>query len=204
MVKWGIIIVLTRSIVLPFSLFESVLLKEVQMDDHFHIDGIALQCLYQLEIHDLEFVSLYCSGLGLAIKKIVQGLEGSCHQVATFFYALLVGAGLQSLCNSHVLLLICQLILLLTYNSLTSNQISSSSSLCLGPMCMQHGDKYPLLLKVTHYCETEGGERQTSFQCVFVGSNHPHGFQYVLKCQFSHAFVHIQFPFPNKTLVDLK
>ena len=28
-VKWGIIIVLTRSIVLTFSLFESVLLKEV-------------------------------------------------------------------------------------------------------------------------------------------------------------------------------
>ena len=33
MVKWGIIIVLTRSIVLLFSLFESVLLKEVYMDD---------------------------------------------------------------------------------------------------------------------------------------------------------------------------
>ena len=42
------------------------------------------------------FASLYCSGLGLATKRFLQYLEGSCDE-ALILFVLQLGAGLQAL-----------------------------------------------------------------------------------------------------------
>ena len=79
-------------------------------------------------------------------------------------------------------------------NYSTSQQISPLSSI-LDQVCVWHDGKCRWLLKITHYCVTEGGEIQTRFNVslwvsiVFM----------VLVCpdesQFVHVFVHIQLPF---------
>lgn len=160
--------------------------------------SFVLSHLNKREVCLPEFASLYCSGL--ATKDICARSEGSCDAAAIFFTFCRLLQGSRHCGNSHMLLPIHWLVLLLALTSFTSHH---SSKFSFSLSWANYAGSIPTRPEGQPPPLKEVGDRQVLVcLCGLQLSSQVLVCSY--KSQFVHDFAYIHISFTNVTLTDIQ